>query len=256
MRIQIQACIGLAMAIGVATGTTIDVQLNTAPLVGETAGPFSLAFQLTDGSGTGDANNIITVNNFQFGGGAPAGSSTIFGGAGGEVTSTVSLVDSTFLSFLIQPFTPGANLSFTISTTTIADQGGTLDQFSFAILDSTGTAIPTQGGPYFDVFLAVDLNSPPNIQTFASDTTRLPAAGGPPIAMEAPSAKVVPEPSSLSFLVLGVFALLLRCWSWPESRLTEAESARSIRGRSPLRDVVRAGSGSADPDAAPSRRGC
>ena len=172
------------------------------------------------------------------------------------MTSTVSLVDSTFLSFLIQPFTPGANLSFTISTTTIADQGGTLDQFSFAILDSTGTAIPTQGGPYFDVFLAVDLNSPPNIQTFASDTTRLPAAGGPPIAMEAPSAKVVPEPSSLSFLVLGVFALLLRCWSWPESRLTEAESARSIRGRSPLRDVVRAGSGSADPDAAPSRRGC
>ncbi len=42
------------------------VILNTAPLSGHPAGPFSLNFQLSDGGGT--ATNVVTLTDFQFGG--------------------------------------------------------------------------------------------------------------------------------------------------------------------------------------------
>jgi len=43
------------------------VSLNTTSIAG---GNYTLAFQLTDGSGTGDANNTATLSSFNFGGGA------------------------------------------------------------------------------------------------------------------------------------------------------------------------------------------
>src|SRR6185312_13251794 len=105
------------------TGFADEVTLNTAPLIGDTAGPFSLVFQLTDGSGIGDGNNTVTISNFQFGSGGPSGSPTTFGGVSGDVGSTVTLVDSSFLNYLIQPFTPGTTLEFTVTTTNNVDSG-------------------------------------------------------------------------------------------------------------------------------------
>ncbi len=178
---------------------TVSISMDTSPLIGHPAGPFSLGFQLTDGSGLGDANNTANLSNFQFGaGGGTSGSPTLLGGASGDLSSGVTLTDSGFLNWFDQSFTPGDALSFTLTLSTNVDVGGTPDEFSFSILDSTGTELPTLGGPFFDVFVAIDIDSgSPTIQTFASDPTQSPAAGGPPIDMGAPQGTVVPEPGAL-----------------------------------------------------------
>src|SRR5579872_5074969 len=119
-----------------------DVRMNTESLVGNPAGPFWLDFQLTDGSGTGDANNVAVLSDFQFGGGVPSGGSTLVGGATGDLTSTVTLTDSAFLTEFVQGFIPGNTLSFEVSLTANADSGGTPDEFSFAILDGSSNEIP------------------------------------------------------------------------------------------------------------------
>ncbi len=202
----------LAWGVRTCRADVLDIiTLNTAPLVGDSAGPFSIAFELIDGSGTGDGNNTATLSDFQFGGGGPSGTPVVFGGTSGDLSSTVTLTDSSFLNFFIQQFTAGDSLSFHLRLTTNVDAGPTPDGFSFSILDNTDTEIPTQGGPFFDVFLNVDINSStPTIETFASDPTLTPAAGGPPIDIAAPQVTPVPEPGtwiligSASFILLGI----------------------------------------------------
>jgi hypothetical protein len=200
-------------------GIIETVSLTTTPLIGHPAGPFSLAFQFTDGSGVGDANNTVTLSTFSFGGGGASGVPTLFGGATGDVSSAVTLTDSAFLNFFIQPFTPGNLLTFTLSSTTNADAGGTPDEFAFSILDNSGMEIPTLGGPQFDVFVVVDLSSSmPAMQTFASDPTRSLAGGGGPITIAAPQViSDVPEPSSFVLFAsaLGVcYSIRKSCELW------------------------------------------
>src|ERR1035437_245012 len=77
-------------------GVVYDVALNTTGLVGHPAGPFSVAFQLTDGSFVGDENNTVVINNFQFGGGGVSGSATTLGSISGDLSSSVTLTDGTF----------------------------------------------------------------------------------------------------------------------------------------------------------------
>src|SRR5207245_11083515 len=85
-------------------GIVYNVSLNTSPLIGHAAGPFSLGFQFNDGIGTGDANNTAVLSAFQFGvGGSAAGVPTLFGGATGSLASGVTLTDSSFFYAFIQP---------------------------------------------------------------------------------------------------------------------------------------------------------
>src|SRR4051794_35003845 len=84
------------LPVGLYAGTIYDVSLNTAALIGHAAGPFSVAFQLTDGNGVGDANNVAIIDNLQFGSGGPLGLPLRVGGAVGDLWSTVVLVDSGF----------------------------------------------------------------------------------------------------------------------------------------------------------------
>jgi hypothetical protein len=199
----------------IASADIIVVSLATSPLQGDVAGPFSLIFQLTDGNGIGDGNNTVTLFNFQFGSGGPSGAPSTFGGVTGNVNSTVTLVDTSFLNYFIQPFTPGATLGFTMSTTNQLDSGGIPDGFGFSIGDKTGQAIPTLS--FSDVFVEIDMDSAhPLVQTFGSDTSRLPAGGGGPIAIGAPTLAAVPEPSSLA-LTCGVFGFIVAC-SWRRRR--------------------------------------
>jgi hypothetical protein len=187
---------------------TYRVSLNTSSLIGHAAGPFSIAFQLTDGSSLGDANNTITISNVDFGGGA-AGIATAFGGATGSLGSTVTLTDSSFLNFFIQQFSPGTHLNFQVTTTNNVDAGGTLDGFSFSILDNTGQELPTQAGiPFFNPFVTITINSShPTLQTFAADTTQAPAGGGPPLSIAAPivsTALTVPTLSEWGLILLAI----------------------------------------------------
>ena len=165
-----------------------NLSINTAALVGHPAGPFSLNFQLNDG-GSGDANNIATLSNFQFGGGSALGSPSTIGGASGDLSATVVITDTEFLNSFTQQFIAGSVLSFHLGLTTSVDSPGFApDQFSFAMLDNSGGEIPTSGRAVVgsDVLLLIDIDSEnPNVQVFEL----------------APTTAPVPEPSS--WLLLG-----------------------------------------------------
>jgi len=195
-----------AFAINGAAQITYVVSMDTAALIGHPAAPFSLSFQLADGSETGDGNNAAVLSNFSFGaGGYSTGTPQVLGGASGTLESTVVLTDSGPANWFAQTFTAGETLSFTLTLTTNVDMGGVPDGFVFSILDSTGTPIPTLQGPPLDVFLAIYLGSAnPSVQTFESNSTQAPAGGGSPINLT-PQVNVQfpPPPSSYAVYATG-----------------------------------------------------
>jgi len=185
---------------------TFTVSIDTSSLMGNAAGPFSLDFQFTDGSGADDGNNTAALYNFMFGMGSLTGSPTTVGTVSGNIATGFSLTDSSFLNELTQSFTPGNALTFQISLTTNVDAGGVPDEFTFAILDSSGAAIPTLGP--FDTLLIADIDSSqPTPYTYGSDTTRGTLATGNPLQLPAPVITAAPEPSTLWFMasILALF---------------------------------------------------
>ena len=206
----ILVCLALCAAAPARADIMVTFTMLTAVLQGDPAGPFSLDFQLNDGSGTGDGNNTAVLSGFLFGvGGGPVGSAALAGGATGDLGSFIQIADSGFLNEFTQGFTPGSLLQFQLSLTTNVDAGGTPDQFSMAILDSSGAQLPTLS--FFDVFVEIDLDSAnPAIQTFASDPTRNTVAGGAPVNLAAPgftASSPVPEPGSI-FLAGSALVIL------------------------------------------------
>ena len=174
-----------------------DVTLATSSLIGNPAGPFYIDFQLNDGSGTGDTNNTVTINNFLFDGGSAAGSPLPgIGGASGSLFSSVGITDSAFLNEFTQQFFAGVTLSFRVNLTTNLDSGLTPDAFSFAILDNTLTPLPTTG--LGDALLLVNINSSkPQIETF-------PTTDGTAIQ---PRFNVPETGSSFAMLLIGLGAV-------------------------------------------------
>ncbi len=204
------ALLGIVAAASPADAVTYNFYMDTAPLVGEVAGPFSLEFQLNDGSGTGDGLNPATLSDFNFGGGATAGAPSLIGGATGDASTSISITESSFFNQFIQPFTPGSELDFQLSLSTNVQPGPVPDQFTFSILDSTGSELPTLS--FFDVFVEIDIDSGnPSVLTFPTDTTQTPVAGGPPIDIAAPIATLagtVPEPESGLLLMTALGCML------------------------------------------------
>ena len=186
------------------------VDINTAPLGGSPAdAPFYLDFQFANGSGAA-GNNTISIGNFVLTGGSPTGSASTFGSASGDLSSSVTLTDSSTPSELFQQFTSSTtDIRFVINSTLNVDAGLTPDMFSVAILDSS-------------------LGSPAQIYTSAPDTVSLftetitsattpnlawyhgvgPADGSNSGAFNGVTAIAVPEPSTYSYLA-GGFAFLL-----------------------------------------------
>ncbi|MGA2264163.1 MAG: NF038129 family PEP-CTERM protein, partial [Acidobacteriota bacterium] len=176
-----------------------------------------VAFQLIDGSGTGDGNNTVTLTNFHFGGGSATPSPILFGGVSGDISGTVTLNDSSFFNAFVQGFTPGNDLSFLVDMTTNVDSGPTPDAFAFSILDSSGFPIPTLDPSGADTLLTINIDSTnPTILTYTTDPTRNTLGGsGPVITMDAPVSSTltaVPEPESLLLMISGlVLIALLAC---------------------------------------------
>jgi hypothetical protein len=186
------------------------VSLDTSSLT-TLAGPFSLDYQLNDGSGTNDANNTAILSNFAFGtGGSTLGTPTLAGGATGDLNTSVTLTDSDFLNEFTQDFAPGSLLQYDVNLTTNVDTGGSPDAFSFAIFQN-GVEIPTTDPG--NAFLSINLDSAtPTIQTFASDTTQTSILLGPAVVTF--PAQTTPEPGALALLmgtaVLGTNLLVRR----------------------------------------------
>lgn len=170
-----------------------QVSLVTSPLVGSVAGPFSIDFQLINGS---PAQNTVILSNFVFGGGAATGSPNTVGGASGSLTTAVTLTDGVFRNEFFQAFTPGGFLNFDLRLTTNV-AGTQPDQFSFAILDANGFEIPTSGPG--DALLIIDIDSPQLVvSTFGTDLTRT------TIDLAPAQAQAVPEPGTLLLLGTGI----------------------------------------------------
>jgi hypothetical protein len=202
----------------------LDVTLNTTPLTtagAASAAPFALAFQLVAGSQSN--NDTATISDFKFGTGGSAGSGCpataspcIFGGASGDISSSVGLNTSGAFNALVETFTPGSSLSFLLDLTTNVDTGGTPDAFAFSILDSSGSSIPTLDPTTADTLLTINIDSArPTILTYATDPSRNTLGGaGPSITMNAPTAvpptSPVPEPGALS--LLGICVLCARAF--------------------------------------------
>ena len=177
------------------------ISLDTSALVSSAEGPFSIDYQFSDGSGTDDFNNVATLTNFDFGGGSPIGIPSTYGFYG-DLYSAVSLNDGVPVSEFTQNFAPGNTLDFDLNLTNNVDAGGTPDEFSFALLDGTGTEIPTTGPG--DALMVIDIDSSnPTVQTFGTDLNRT------DIALNAPSVTpiAVPEPTPLVLLGFGTLGL-------------------------------------------------
>jgi hypothetical protein len=209
----ILVCFALGLTAPAHAGIIVNFTILTGALQGDPAAPFSLDFQLNDGSGAGDANNTAVLSGFLFGaGGGPVGSAALAGGATGDLGSSVQITDSGFLNEFTQGFTPGSQLQFQLFLSTNVDAGGTPDQFSLAILDSSGAQVPALS--FFDVFVEIDLDSTnPTIQTFASDPSRNTVAGGAPINLAEPtftSGSPTPEPGSIFLAGCALVTMALR----------------------------------------------
>jgi hypothetical protein len=173
-----------------------EVLVNTAPLIGSAAGPFSLDFQLI-----GSGSNTVVINRFNFGGGGAVAPASRSGGASGDLNSGVALDDgSSFFNELFEPFTPGSSLSFFVTMTTNVTPSP--DAFSFAIRDGNLLTLPTTG--LGDSLALVSVTSstltPGDVQTFRGVTV----PGGPNYSNV--TAQVVPEPASLLLLAAGLAA--------------------------------------------------
>jgi hypothetical protein len=188
-------------------GFVARVSLDTAPVAGHPAAPFFLDFQLNPGSGPAPGNTAV-LGDFTFSGGAPAGSPFLIGGASGDLGTGVTITDGAFSNEFIQQFTPGTQLQFTLDLTTNPATNPPMipDQFSFAILDSTFTEIPTLDPSGSNTFLTINIDSSsPTSLVFGSDPSQSPAGGGPPLDIGPPVVtSAVPEPASFVLAMIGV----------------------------------------------------
>ncbi|HBY62877.1 MAG TPA: hypothetical protein DEH78_23900, partial [Solibacterales bacterium] len=97
----------LASAFGSQAATIFDVQVDTSTFLGAGLG-FNV--QLNGGGGSS-----VLLSDFFFGGGAPLDPPVTFGGASGDLRSSVTLRTAEFFNDFTQPFLAGALLRFRIS---------------------------------------------------------------------------------------------------------------------------------------------
>ena len=183
------------------TVVTFDYTLDVSGLGSQSP---VLHFVLIDGDGTGDANNSVTLNQFNFG---------PFMGSGLAISDTAFWQEE--VAGFIGPMT---TITFRASMTLNADSGGTPDLLSFYMALADGTVIPTLGSPSGIELLTVDSNYGPlgvgsGLSTYASNADLYPNLSLPLptitfIDNQPPSD--VPETSTWLLLGAGLAALALK----------------------------------------------
>jgi hypothetical protein len=181
------------------------VSISTAPLKQsplQANGPFTLDFQLVQGDQP--YGDTVTINAFDFinGGyftGTPfqSGATSVTTGIGGP---SFQLTDTGFFNEIQQAFTPGDALIFSVSSTgPIPPPNAIPAEFSFSILDGSGSELPTA---------AVNANQPASnsafvIEDFDPTVNVYQAAGSyaplgtPIVTFQGAGSPSVPEPNTL-----------------------------------------------------------
>jgi hypothetical protein len=169
-----------------------SVSLDISALL-DSSQQYTLDFILFDGSGMGNGNNTVTISNFNFG------------------AAPVSLTDSSFFNEALVLFTPvQSSLSFLLSITTNME-AFIPDMFTFAILDSSLTPIPTLDPFLVDNFLSINLDSPTGtVITSATDIQGTDIRINAPQVQLEPEVSPVPEPGTLGLLAFGLSAMAMR----------------------------------------------
>jgi len=196
IRFSLFAGIILFLAAASARADSFSISLDTSPL----SGTQDIVFGLTDG-GVLD-NNTVTLSAFTFGGGGAVGSPDLLGttGATGDLTTGITLDDSSFIVLFSQQFNPGSLLSFVLTTTNNSD-GVTPDAFSMSIC-SADLTICYSDDQSTGALLVLNL---PGGALSSSDFT-LNGAGAQ--NLQAPLV-VAPEPAGLLLLTGGLLGCLL-----------------------------------------------
>ena len=179
---------------------SFHVRIDTSGLSSSPASagaPFSLDLQFNDGGVLG--NNTAQVSNFTYSGGSATGSANTFGGATGDIGSTVTFDNSSVFQELYQTFTPGTMLAFDVNVSQNLD-GLTPDSFVVAILDKDLLNIPTTGTG--NSLFQIDIN-----QTIGTLVPNLGSGTG-----DYGSVNVVPEPNSFTIAGIGIGAIV--CYGW------------------------------------------
>lgn len=211
------ALLGLQSGLQAQTSNDFHVTLNTSDLASHAGNPFSVYYDLTNGSG---ANNgaTVTLNNFSFGtGGSWSGPSSY------TLTEATGVFDDSF----IQQFVPGEMLSFDVHLSSTSDDT-TPDVFTFALMDNNGFFLPTTGSdpnnPDFvgaDVYLSIPLlqgTTLADIQAhdaFAGD----PSNGGissERISVSAIPSATTPEGATGPLMLCGMAGIA--CLAWKRRR--------------------------------------
>ena len=197
----------LPLAARPASGASFTVSLDTSLL----SGTDILAFGLFDGDGV--TNNVVTLTDFDFGGGsATPGTAdcTTIGDPGsgcfGDLDTSVTLEDLTPTGFFFQEFTAGSLLSFTL-TTTNNFAGSTPDAFAMYVCDDATFASCYSDDVNTFAMLVLGLNGDP------LSSTSFTLSGATAQGLNAPVVTAltqVPEPSTLMLLATGVAGLTLR----------------------------------------------
>ncbi len=183
-----------------AANLSYNVYLNTASLVNNTNGPFSLDVILGSGSQTPNSDNTITLSNFVFSNGSLGTVSYSNGGVSGTMASTVTLTNSSEDNELAETFSSTVTqIQFSVSMTSNTNNPFP-DQFNVAILDGGLNNIPTTDPGGGNTLVLANINT---AQTLASVNTYNSTANG-----EAPGVTAaVPEPGSFVGVLAGLSAL-------------------------------------------------